>query len=118
MKNKPFHAFVIGSLSLALMGMPALRAASCPLPQAPAGAAIPADQARQQAALKYQEAGLAPGEAAARAAALTDAEALYVAEEAPALRRGGDGVVTVFFIVAIVAIVYMVFDYHKHHQRS
>ena len=72
------------------------------------------DAARATTAQKLKRAGLTPAEAAARASAMTDAEAAHVADDSTEVRKGGSAILAVLTIVAIVAVVYMVYDYTTH----
>lgn len=68
---------------------------------------------KQEAAERLEDAGLSRAEASERAGRLSRAEAWHVAREAPEIRRGGDALVTVLAIVAIVAVIWLVVE-HRH----
>lgn len=72
---------------------------------------------REKAAAKLRAAGLSPEEASLRTDRLSRAEAWHVVHEAPEVRHGGDALVTVLVIVAIVAVVWFIVDHHHGHAH-
>ncbi len=110
-----FRPAVTLLLGLALFAGP--RAAwALPCDAAPAAPAPVSPDAGDRAAGRLVAAGLTPAQAEARVAAMAPEEIAHVADAAPEIRSGGDGLVTVLVVVAIVAIVYMVVDYHHRHH--
>ena len=84
-------------------------------PDAPARAPAGPDQ-EKRAAERLAAAGLSADEAASRTETMSQREIAYVADEAPAVRSGGDAGSTILLLVAVAAIVYIVFDYVYYHQ--
>lgn len=79
-------------------------------------APIPASGAEGRAAERLQAAGLPASEASDRVAAMASEEVAHLAEGDAAVRSGGDAGTTVLLLIAVAAIVYIVFDYVYYHQ--
>ncbi len=116
MKTKNLFRFpcAIALSGLMFLGPQSAKALTCPAgPPAPA---LASRQTEERAAARLEAAGLSPEEATARVEEMTADETAYVADEAPAVRSGGDAGSTVLLLVAVAAIVYIVFDYVYYHQ--
>ena len=102
--------------TLLTLGPRNLLAASWREPAASASGA-PAD-ARDQAARKLELAGLAPAQARERVSAMTDAEARHAAQEAPAVRRGGDATTIILLLVIVGLVSYILYDQAQFHGQQ
>lgn len=79
-------------------------------------APLPASGAESRAAEKLQAAGLPAEAASERLADMSPREIAHLADDAAAVRSGGDAGTTVLLLIAVAAIVYIVFDYVYYHQ--
>lgn len=107
----PVSLVLSGILFLGPQSAQALTASGGPDAPAPAPAG-----AGQRAVERLAAAGLPAGEAETRVEAMAPEEIAHIADEAPAVQSGGDAGSTVLLLIAVAALVYIVFDYVYYHQ--